>query len=30
MTLQGHSLIAGETVTGTSGTAHGFNPATNE
>jgi NADP-dependent aldehyde dehydrogenase len=30
MTLQGHSLIAGETVIGTSGTAHGFNPATDE
>lgn len=30
MTLQGHSLIAGETVTGTSGTTYGINPATNE
>ena len=30
MTLAGHSLIAGETTPGTSGTAHGINPATNE
>jgi NADP-dependent aldehyde dehydrogenase len=30
MTLQGHSLIAGEATPGTSGTAYGFNPATNE
>jgi NADP-dependent aldehyde dehydrogenase len=30
MTLHGHSLIAGETTPGTSGTVHGINPATNE
>ncbi|MFE4837842.1 aldehyde dehydrogenase (NADP(+)) [Arthrobacter sp. NPDC056691] len=30
MTLQGHSLIAGEATPGTSGTAYGFNPASNE
>lgn len=30
MTLAGHSLIAGEATPGTSGTAHGINPATNE
>ncbi|NKX56521.1 aldehyde dehydrogenase (NADP(+)) [Arthrobacter mobilis] len=30
MTLTGHSLIAGETVTGTEGTSFGINPATNE
>jgi NADP-dependent aldehyde dehydrogenase len=30
MTLHGHSLIAGETTAGTSGTTHGINPATNE
>ncbi|PNH84000.1 aldehyde dehydrogenase (NADP(+)) [Arthrobacter sp. AFG20] len=30
MTLQGHSLIAGEAAPGTSGTAYGINPATNE
>ena len=30
MTLQGHSLIAGEATAGTSGTTHGINPATNE
>jgi acyl-CoA reductase-like NAD-dependent aldehyde dehydrogenase len=30
MTLQGHSLIAGEAVAGTSGTAYGYNPATKE
>ena len=30
MTLEGHSLIAGETTAGTSGTTHGINPATNE
>lgn len=29
-TLKGHSIIAGETVPGTGGTAHGWNPATNE
>jgi NADP-dependent aldehyde dehydrogenase len=28
VTLQGHSLIAGETTPGTSGTTFGFNPAT--
>ncbi|MFE4542824.1 aldehyde dehydrogenase (NADP(+)) [Arthrobacter sp. NPDC056727] len=30
MTLHGHSLIAGGATAGTSGTAYGFNPATNE
>lgn len=30
MTLNGHSLIAGKTVTGTDGTTFGTNPATNE
>jgi alpha-ketoglutaric semialdehyde dehydrogenase len=30
MTLQGHSLIAGEAVAGTSGTAYGYNPATKD
>ncbi|SDP43389.1 NADP-dependent aldehyde dehydrogenase [Arthrobacter sp. ok909] len=30
MTLEGHSLIAGETTPGTNGTVHGINPATNE
>ncbi len=30
MTLNGHSLIAGETAAGTGGTTYGFNPATNE
>ncbi|MFD1210593.1 aldehyde dehydrogenase (NADP(+)) [Arthrobacter sp. GCM10027362] len=30
MTLTGHSLIAGESVTGTDGTTFGTNPATNE
>ena len=30
MTLHGHSLIAGEAAPGTSGTAYGINPATNE
>jgi NADP-dependent aldehyde dehydrogenase len=30
MTLHGHSLIAGQTTPGTSGTTHGINPATNE
>jgi alpha-ketoglutaric semialdehyde dehydrogenase len=30
MTLYGHSLIAGEATTGTSGTVDGLNPATNE
>ena len=30
MTLTGHSLIAGKATPGTSGTAHGINPATNE
>ncbi|MGO4584627.1 aldehyde dehydrogenase (NADP(+)) [Arthrobacter sp. 2RAF6] len=30
MTLKGHSLIAGNTVAGTTGTTYGMNPATNE
>ncbi|MBT8163403.1 MULTISPECIES: aldehyde dehydrogenase (NADP(+)) [Arthrobacter] len=30
MTLEGHSLIAGEAIPGTNGTTNGFNPATNE
>ncbi len=30
MTLNGHSLIAGQPVAGNGNTAHGFNPATNE
>ncbi|WP_433875267.1 aldehyde dehydrogenase (NADP(+)) [Sinomonas atrocyanea] len=30
MTLTGHSLIAGETVAGTNGTASGISPATNQ
>ncbi|MEW9871765.1 aldehyde dehydrogenase (NADP(+)) [Arthrobacter sp. HS15c] len=30
MTLHGHSLIAGELASGTGGTTHGINPATNE
>ncbi|MBT2515698.1 aldehyde dehydrogenase (NADP(+)) [Arthrobacter sp. ISL-30] len=30
MTLNGHSLIAGETAAGTNGTTYGINPATNE
>ncbi|MET4591844.1 aldehyde dehydrogenase (NADP(+)) [Arthrobacter sp. 754] len=30
MTLNGHSLIAGETTAGTGGTTYGLNPATNE
>ncbi|TAP41744.1 aldehyde dehydrogenase (NADP(+)) [Arthrobacter sp. S39] len=30
MTINGHSLIAGETAAGTGGTTYGFNPATNE
>ena len=30
MTLNGHSLIAGETTAGTGGTTYGINPATNE
>ncbi|MFT4470465.1 aldehyde dehydrogenase (NADP(+)) [Arthrobacter sulfonylureivorans] len=29
-TLTGHSIIAGESVTGTGGTVNGFDPATNE
>ncbi len=29
-TLQGHSIIAGETLSGNGGTVNGFNPATNE
>ena len=30
MTLNGHSLIAGETIPGSNGTTHGINPATDE